>query len=280
MSAVVVSAPARPGLWTRLRDRLSSLVHRVRVPVTEEVDDQPFEFWTPARGDGFAFHVSVRLHWEATGSGARAALRRAVGERRDAFRWRLEDAVRPVARQHAPHEPHLAEQEINELIKGMRLFGEDEKVQFVCVATSRVTPALPIVRQQQKLWLSRVAQEELHRRAVETADRMRESREAWRAFLSEGMDDWITPYAVRLAESRNDVAGTVTDMLDHRKREAKDLLALVSQIMSAHQSTNVYDFVVSSETVLRNTLSMMGIAMPEPPPDSLFSPAGASGDSD
>jgi hypothetical protein len=244
------------------------------------VYDQPFEFWTPALNDGYPFHVSIRLCWELKGAGARNALRESVGVRRGAFRQRLEDAVRPVARRHAPHEPHLAEKEINEVIKGMRLFEEDEKVQFVCTATSRVTPAWPIVQQQQKMWLSRLAQEEMHRRAVLAAVRMRESREAWRSFLSEGMDDWITPYAVRLAESREDVAGTVTEMLDYRKSEAADLLALVSQIMSAHQSTNVYDFVVSSETVLRNTLTMMGIPMPDPPPDSLFSPSGSVRGSD
>ncbi|MFC6080419.1 hypothetical protein [Sphaerisporangium aureirubrum] len=280
MNTTVAPARARPSPWARFGTWLSSLLRRVRKPITEEVDDQPFEFWTPALHDGFPFHVSIRLSWQVKGAGARRALREAVGERREAFRQRLEDAVRPVARLRAPHEPHLAEKEINELIKGMRLFEEDEKVQFACTATSRVTPAWPIVQQQQKLWLSRVAQEEMHRRAVLAVGRMRESREAWRSFLSEGMDDWITPYAVRLAESHEDVAGTVTEMLDYRRNEASDLIALVSQIMSAHQSTNVYDFVVSSETVLRNTLTMMGIPMPDPPPDSLFSPSGTVRGSD
>jgi hypothetical protein len=60
-------------------------------------------------------------------------------------------------------------------------------------------------------------------------------------------------------------------MLAERHAKAQQLLQMVKQVMEAQQATNVFEFVASSETVLRNTLTMLGLPVPDPVPGSVFS---------
>ncbi|WP_436758561.1 hypothetical protein [Streptosporangium sp. V21-05] len=269
-------APSRQGRFTRFMEWLGSPVSSPSYPepVNTRVIDPPFSFDTPALNDGFAFTVSIRLHWSATGECSRSALRTAIDGQREASRWHISDTVRRVAREHAPHLPHRAEARINERIKGVRLFTVDG-VQLECTAYLRVEAAQPIVRQQQEMWQQRLADQEAHETAKVNVERMNELRELWRDFLSEGMTHWVSPYAARLAENAGVMAQTSAEMVNHRNADTERLLTLIGQVMNAQQSTNVYEFVVSSETVLRNTLTMMGLPVPDPGPGSLFSDSGS-----
>ncbi|MFC4588939.1 hypothetical protein [Sphaerisporangium corydalis] len=266
-------ALVRHGWFARFGHWLKSLFGPPRLPdeITVRRIDSPFSFETPALSDGFAFTVSIRLHWSATGRSDVSLLHDTIDVHREGIRWHLSDIVRRIARQYGPHLPHEAEAEINRQIKGARLFHEYDAVQLECVAYSRVGSALPVVGLQQEIWRERLARVESHEAAKVDIDRMRELRRLWRDLLAEGIDDWIAPYAVRLAEDPRNVAQTVQEMFAHRRQEAERLLTLVREIMTTQQSTNVYEFVVSSETVLRNTLTMMGIPVPDPDPESLFS---------
>ncbi|WP_182906533.1 hypothetical protein [Microbispora sp. H13382] len=271
---------SRPGLGTRFRDWLRSWLFPLPYDGESshtEITDPPFTFDTPALGDAYMFTVSVRLQWSALGTGPDSDLSGAIKRHRERVRWTVSDIVRGAAREFPPHTPQQAEAEIGRRLKTMRLPQEKDGTQVECTAFTRVGAPLPLVDQLQEIWSRRVADEERHESARRTAVRVRELRDVWRDFLSEGMDDWISPYAVGLAETPQDISSLMKQMLQERQEEAQRLLDMVDNVMTAQQRADVYDFVVSSETVLRHTLKMMGIPVPDPAPDSLFAADGLTG---
>ncbi|GAB1823470.1 hypothetical protein [Herbidospora sp. RD11066] len=230
--------------------------------------DLPFTFQTPAQTDAMPFGVAVRLQWMAVGPHTEPVLEKEIGRHRDRWRSFVDDTVREIARRHPPHHAEEAETEVNRRLHGLRVF--DDGVQIDCTAVTRLTPAQPILDQRQAAWLKRIQREDATEHMRLTIASMRELRQLWRDFLDEGLNDWLTPYAVRLAEEKAGAADTTTTLLEQRKAEAERLLNVVKQVMDAQQATDVYEFTVRSETVMRKTLEMMGLPVPDPIPGSVF----------
>jgi hypothetical protein len=245
-------------------------------PFDTYVIDDPFTFETPALDDAYLFLASARLQWEAKGKCYEETLTQEIERRRARFRLFVDDTVREVAREFAPHRAKEAEAEINRRLKGVRVISNG--IQLECTAVTRLLPAAPVVQQQQQIWHKRIEREARHEAIKREIAGLRELRGLWRDFLSEGMDDWITPHAVRLAEEPVRVAAVSESMLDDRKNEAEQLVGMVNRVVAAQQGMDIFDYVVSSETVLRNTLKMMGVPVPIPDPGdgSLFTDSAKS----
>lgn len=99
-----------------------------------------------------------------------------------------------------------------------------------------------------------------------------ELRTGWDEFLNQAAESPNAQHAVRLAENPGNVAKVLEDVLEHRRKDAEGLLTLINKIVEAHQSADILDLVVNSETVLRKTLTMMGIPLPPADGDGLLVP--------
>lgn len=99
-----------------------------------------------------------------------------------------------------------------------------------------------------------------------------ELREGWDQFLNDAAGSRNAQHAVRLAENPSNVAQVLEEVLKDRRKGAEDLLTLINKIVEAQRSADILDLVVKSETVLRETLKMMGIPLPETEEGTLLEP--------
>ncbi|WP_061295803.1 hypothetical protein [Herbidospora cretacea] len=243
-------------------------------PVSIHRIDDPFTFQTPAEHDTLPFGAAVRLQWAATGPRTESALEQEIGRHRERWRWFVDDTVRGITRGHPPHHAEAAEAEVNRRLRGLRVF--DDGVQIDCTAVTRLTPAPPILELRQTAWLARIQKEDEATEMRQTVQTMNELRRLWRDFLHDGLGDWLTPYAVDLAERTAGAGQTTTALLKNRREETERLLRVIREVMDAQQTTDVYEFTVRSETVMRKTLEMMGLPVPDPVAGSIFDePASA-----
>ncbi|GAA5068536.1 hypothetical protein HNP84_008397 [Thermocatellispora tengchongensis] len=268
---MTTSLRRRPGRFARFLARLADLFRAQADMRALTIIDPPVEYETPALHDGFGFRVKVRLQWTVRGEGTDADLHRAVNGRREGFRWLVADKVRHGARRFPPHLPEQAEAHLAESLVPI-VVTEHDGTQVTCTPYVWIGSARPLVEFRQRTWLERLTAETAHETAQADIARLRELRALWRAFLSEGMDDWMTTYALRLAERKQDAAGVHTEMVDHRREDAQRLLEMVEKIIAGHRITNAYEFMVDSETVLKRTLQMMGVPLPPAPPNGAASP--------
>ncbi|GAA0398043.1 hypothetical protein Acor_34890 [Acrocarpospora corrugata] len=233
------------------------------------VIDQPFLFPAPTKDDAYQFDVVVRLQWTGTGHCSLLALNAEIDRSRERFRWFVNDTVRQIARGFKPYRPEEAEAAVNARLHGVRVV--ENGIHLECTAVTRVVPPQAVVQQLQQVWQQRLEREAGHESAVREIGTLIELRTHWRQFLSDGMEDWITPYAVRLAGHEN--LAKVTDaMLADRHKAAQELLERINRLVDAQQAANVFDFVQGSDTVLRRTLEMLGLPVPESARGSMFGP--------
>jgi hypothetical protein len=99
-----------------------------------------------------------------------------------------------------------------------------------------------------------------------------ELREGWEQFLNEAATSRNAQHAVRLAENPDDIAKVLEDVLKDRRKGAEELLILIDKIVDAQRSVDILDLVVMSESVLRKTLEMIGIPLPEAVEGALLEP--------
>jgi len=105
-------------------------------------------------------------------------------------------------------------------------------------------------------------------RAKAQADRLLMSetgdlRAGWDQFLNDAAESANAQHAVRLAEDPSNVAQALEEVLKNRRKGTEDLLKLIDRIVEAQRSADILDLVVKSETVLRQTLKMVGIPLTE-----------------
>lgn len=237
-------------------------------------EDDTFSFTTPAKGDAFDFTVTAFCSWCAEGDRASSGLRADIAEQRMNARQRIQEKVRAEARKYPPFRPHQAEEAVNEMLRAELLGAVHQCDEVTVRCTARVEVGLTEdVREQQrelgrKLLLVEAEAELTSLRIV----KMDELRKEWLRFFEEGKDDWRTRHAVQLAEYPQDVSNVITNMLNERRQEAVRLLETIDNMVAAQRTTNVYDLVIGSETVLRKTLDVLGIPVAPTPPDSPFAP--------
>ncbi|GLX93932.1 hypothetical protein [Herbidospora sp. NBRC 101105] len=261
MTSELTRRPGRFRSWFRPTEEVIQPVRIHRI-------DLPFTFHTPAQTDAMPFFVTARLQWTAFGPQPESALEKEIGRHRERWRNFVDDTIRGIARTYPPHHAEEAETEVNRRLNGLRVF--EGGVQIDCTAVCRLTPAQPILDQRQAAWLTRIRLEDAAEQMRRDIASMRELRRLWRDFLNEGLDDWLTPYAVRLAEGGAGIAETTERLLEDRRSEAERLLDVIKNIIDAQQAADVYEFTVRSETVMRKTLEMMGLPVPDPVPGSIF----------
>jgi hypothetical protein len=239
------------------------------VPGGRELDYFP----APAAEPAYDFKVIVycttrplRRSWFAWLSVKREALEL------DEVSENIRNVIRRTARNFSIFEPGLAEQAINEaLIR--RLSGTEGGPTFMSW-TARAEVTVP----DEVLTIMRSALDEEHHirvRAKATALRMAQTdelRQGWDRFLDDAAKSRNAHHPIELAENPDNIADVLAAVLRDRRKGAEDLVTLINKIVEVQRSADIVDLVVRSETVLRKTLEMMGIQVPELEEDSLLAP--------
>lgn len=238
------------------------------------LDDEEFDsFPAPALDPAYDFKVTVYC--------SRQPVRRGRTRRWPAERQELgqvfeivRDTVRQTARQFSIFDPGSAEQAINDRLAS-RLDGAERTDRLIFSRwAARAEVALP----EEVLTLMRKAlgeEFEIRAKAKATALRMAETselRDGWDRFLDDAAKSQNAQHAVQLAENPRNIAQVLEEVLNDRRKGAEDLLTLINKIVEAQRSADILDLVVSSETVLRKTLEMMGIQLPAMEADALLTP--------
>jgi hypothetical protein len=185
----------------------------------------------------------------------------------------IRDTIRQTARKFSIFESGVAERAINESL-AKRLNGADGDRAFTLHWTARAEVALP----DEVLAVMRGALEEEYEirvKAKATALRMTQTdelRQGWERFLDDAAKSKNAHHAVELAENPDHIAEVLEQVLNDRRKGAAELVDLIDKIVNVQRSTDILDLVVRTETVLRKTLEMMGIQVPETEKDSLLAP--------
>jgi hypothetical protein len=230
-------------------------------------------FTAPAREPAYDFEVAVYCSWKPP-------------RRRWPVRWEMDSGemayvyeiirgtVRRSCTEFSIFAPATAEQAINARLAD-RLDNAAQSAQSISPGwTARAELRLPA----EVLALMRKAlDEEYEIRTKATAATLLmsttgELREGWDRFLDNAAGSPNAQHAVRLAENPRNVAQVLEEVLQDRRKGAEKLLTLIDKIVAAHQSVDILDLVINSETVLRETLKMMGIPLPATDGGSLLAP--------
>ncbi|GLW07859.1 hypothetical protein Misp01_29890 [Microtetraspora sp. NBRC 13810] len=236
----------------------------------EEKDTSVLDFETPALGDGFAFHIVVRCVHEAGSRRQGRGIREAVEEERAKAHDVARKVVRQVCRCHSPFEPGPAEMELNERIDAAFAEHSTLRGRWTVHAEVGLTDA---VRQHQRETL--LEQQKLASHGETVKLRLKEMQAltaAGEQFLSSAGEQWITRYAVRLAQQPEAAADIVVQMLDERHKLAEQFVKLVNDVSAAHKQADLYDLAIASEGALRHALKQLGVDVPPLESDSLFPP--------
>jgi hypothetical protein len=236
--------------------------------LSEELDS----FSVPAREPAYDFKVTVYCARRPT--------------RRRRHRWQAEKAelirayeivretVRLTAGQFSIFDPGMVEQAINERLAD-RLDGAKNSDRSLI---SRWTTHAEVVVPNEVLALMRrTVEEEYEVRAKAQVSALRmtktnELRVGWDRFLNDAAESRNAHHAVHLAEHSENIAQILAQVLQDRGKDAADLLTVINKIVEAHRQADILDLVVNSESVLRQTLKLIGIPLPEMDADSLLAP--------
>jgi hypothetical protein len=256
------------------------LDHRHTVNHTSDLS-----FGTPARGDSYEFAVSVALCWCATGTLSEQAMLDKLTSRVPEMNAEITAAVRPVARQFAPYRPDLAEQHVAAAVRTavqsvLAATPDTDGVVLACTARARVSPAPAICELQRQYVAPEMKLEARYALSKLAAERLGELRVTWRDFITDGLPDWTTPYAVSLALRWDDAPQVLFSMRKDRRIEAERLVDTIAQVASGHDRLDLLEFAVASDSALRKTYELLGIPLPDQAPDSLFSAPSPAADGD
>ncbi|MFB9832754.1 hypothetical protein [Actinoallomurus acaciae] len=233
-------------------------------PSPYSVGDRPETF--PAPSTDPAYDFTVTAFYQRTVKGGRRAT--VWLQREDLARTSevVRDMARSVSSEYSILKPVEAEKAINDVLV-RSLAGEGRSARSIWRARVEVTPPDEV---REMLQATLKEQYEIEARArvqellVATTDQL---RELWSGFLSRTAKHSSAPHALELAQDPQHVADVLKKMLDEHRDDARHLLELVSGIVEAHRSAGILDLVVETDSVLRRTLAMMGIELPEQEPD-------------
>ncbi|MFI6584165.1 hypothetical protein [Embleya sp. NPDC050493] len=276
--------PRRRGLRTWLRSLFGSPTHGgVDLPEVLTVHrTTTISLETPARGNGFMFHLDVRCDWCAEGRYDEAALHRSIDTYQEGLSDRLADRIRKPAQEHEPYRVEDAERAVNAALAEGECF---ENGLVRCATLAQVRPAPEVRDREQEAALRRQQIEHEYDLSRLRVRRLREVSAHWRDFLAEGLVtgieggadgtrtraltphevetlSWITPWAVLLAERPEEAAVQVARMFDQRTGQVQSFIDYLSAQTRAYQQMDIFDFVVTNEKQLKSAMQVFGLPMP------------------
>ncbi|GAA2672126.1 hypothetical protein [Nonomuraea recticatena] len=240
---------------------LAPMLYRVHYNEPESApptDIQPFTFSSPAQGDAYDFSVTLQRTARAAGKRARVVLDDEMPEAETVLQRACEE-VRPITRRFAITEAGAAEQAAN-----TRLADLSGSMAGVYRWTVRAEVNVPDEVRQ----LNRDAyrkQHDIKSKAaaalldIESTDRVRQK---WQEFFATVEGSAGVMQAIQLTADPKKLPQVITDLIERREKGAQELLGTVDKIMESYRTVDMLDLVVRNDTVLRQTLKLLGLPVP------------------
>jgi hypothetical protein len=273
------------GWWRRFLDLFARPPRSDRSDRTDrQVHVRPEKastFTTPARGDAFEFHVSIRWRW-TDGRWSTRWLKRPTGPSRGEVWEEIAVATRCMLRRYPPHMPAEAEAALNNRLDGMA--AEDGRWR----GRAEVGLDEAVRQQQQESWkrvLTQHADQKLvrteRRAAHELLDDYAKLVRRWQTLLADvGIGEkgetpppYLGRYLVRLAAEPTTAANVVDRLSDRREEKDDELLQAVVDAMTGRDQVNLLETDLAYDSALRRLVDWAGLPLPEPPAEP--SPNGA-----
>jgi hypothetical protein len=246
------------------------------LPVTDHTSRiETVTFHTPAKGDAYDFMVTVEICLCATGHQTRYELDQALTRRLPDLVAELKSAARPEARKHPIFRPGAAEPRVAaEIETAVRqaVIGVPDEQGASLQARTRVRVDMPdAVRDLQRQMVDeQVKLEARYEHSEQAALRLGELRDVWSKFIKDGLLEWNTPYAVHMAQQPSQASATLFSLRKDRRDEAEKLVDVVSQVTVGNQRMDLLEFALATDSALRKTHELLGIAPPPAGGDSVF----------
>lgn len=231
---------------------------------------------TPAEGDAYEFTVAVHITWCVEGDETVKRLRARLPRFHRDLEERLLRRLRPVVRAYPPYEPQKAEEKAGPEVD-TELSNVEYRFDHGCARPRAgrvlVSPAKEVRDLQRVAWKRRQEMTNGHDLAELLKTQLGERREWWTAFLGDGLDQWLTPYAVELAEDPNAAPEVVRRLRDDEKERITELAETFKKQTHGYRQSDDFDTMISNETVLRHLIKTIGLPVPPPghpfgePPD-------------
>lgn len=243
-------------------------------PLDIHEPSEEFVIETPALGDAFDFRIRVRCSWcvQAVALPSErqqkiAEVRKLIAESRPTTKDRVEEHVRPVARQFPPYRAAEAEEALNRELVGCLNDGDVQVKIRTWVDVSE-----PVRTELQKVWRQRLTEDTNGDRKKAYTILLGELQESWQQVLLKGLENigateeaktgWLAPYALALAENPKNAHRYLTEVLTKRVDHAEQLLASLSALALNEQRLEDLEFVFQSESALRALLVYLGVPVP------------------
>jgi len=260
--------------WQQLGGWFTGQQELTHVPTSSDPD--VLLFATPTLGDAYEFRISIRCEWQLAAArdwrGEPNVLRTevaALDQARTAIRPRLQDLARRVVRNFPPHRPAEAEQALTEALSGGVTANG-----LRCDPVACVTVPDEILEQLQSHWQEQMAYELRADRAEVLAEQVDRMRRTWQAFLLDSLHPepgpngeevgWLVPHVLELAERPVGLAAKVRGLTDQRNTQAIGLASDLSALLNRSQDLDVLEFLISTDTALRQTMRLLGVPLPPP----------------
>lgn len=256
--------PSYVSAWTRFRrwlDRSGNAFRAVHRPAT-------IQFRVPAQGDGYDFSVVVHFTWCVTGHAHPEALAARADELQFCLKESLVARVRAVSRDFAAYEAAEAETRfdrvVEELFSGTTLEfvskgqpdGEARPIEHRTIVGME-RPVRDVQREAATRRQNAINEDDLARLLVE---QFGGRRLMWQRFLESGRSEWLTPYAVALAERPEQVASVVERMARDLRAEARELTEYIVGQVRSYKERDAFDLMMENDHVMRHLMKIMGVA--------------------
>ena len=280
-----------PDMWRRVLDWTARILRRVlahkhTLAMPTNLDarahDEEFTLETPAMGEAFSFKIRVRCSWSVKDNVNQAERTRIswkvhkfIERSRIVTHARLEERIRPIARQFPPYRAAEAEDALNKELVGY-LDGGDTHVSvrvWVDVCDS-------VRKKLENTWTIRLEADAEGEKQKARVHFLRDLQREWQQLLIAGLEGigavpeaktgWLAPYALALAENPEGAAEQLRKVLEARVDQTEKLLKNLTQV-ALDERFDAIQFAYESESTLRSLLVYLGVPVP--------SANGASGES-
>lgn len=250
-------------------------VESLQMPALLDVHQpsETFTIETPAMGDAFNFSVKVRCSWCVQATATDAEKERKIKEVRDFIeknrtvtRERIQETIRPIAREFPPYRAAEAEKQINREIVDCLNDG-DVRV----TVQAWVDLCDPVRNELKKVWLGRLVADADGDMRKANVVLLSELQAAWTKLLVEGLEGigavpeaqttWLAPYALALAQKPDNAAQLLSSALNGRVEQTQQLLRDLS-LMVVDDRIEAIDFAFESDSALRRLLAYLGVPVP------------------
>lgn len=243
---------------------------------------------TPARGDAFEFTVHVHITWCVEGREPVKRLKARLPSFGQDLEERLLRVVRPISRAHEPYKPQDAEEALFPAVHAELATAEypfEDGSARARPGRLLVSPAKEVREIARTAWKRRQELVNGHELAELLKDHLGERRGWWDTFLNDGLDHWLTPYAVELAENPNLATEVVKQLRDDQREHISELAEKVEKQVRGYRESDDFATMLTNETVLRHLIKTIGLPVPPSgspfgePPDSAAVNGNGSGPS-